>query len=131
MDQSFQIDIGKQRIDMLLGAKEGERLIDVAGGKCLMAPILNHHFRDFADKHVVFDDQDHGHEKSFGRDNLNFGSRNSPRRTHGIRSPFERYQGKGISLPGVESSVRNAVYFETAVGTDRKAVTEGVPLTSI
>jgi hypothetical protein len=86
-----------------------------------MAPILNHHFRDFADKHVVFDDQDHGHEKSFGRDNLHFGSRNSPRRTHGIRSPFERYQGKGISPPGVESSVRNAVYFVTAVGTDTKA----------
>jgi len=33
------------------------------------APILNHHFRDLADKHIVLDNQYHGHHNSFGRDN--------------------------------------------------------------
>ncbi len=61
MDQSFQIDIGKQRIDVLGRAQEYQRLVDIAGGKCLMTPVLNHHLRDFADKYIVFDDQNHGH----------------------------------------------------------------------
>src|SRR5450755_1964261 len=50
LDQSFQIDIGKQRIDVLRRTQERKRLIDVAGGKCLMAPVLYHHLRDFANK---------------------------------------------------------------------------------
>ena len=29
-----------------------------------MAPVLNHHFRDFADKDIVFDDQYYGHPNS-------------------------------------------------------------------
>ena len=43
--------------------RNDERLVDVAGGKCLMAPVLNHHFRYFADEYFVFDDQYHGHHK--------------------------------------------------------------------
>jgi hypothetical protein len=39
----------------------GERFVDVAGGQCLVAPALDHHLRDFADEHIVFDDQNHGH----------------------------------------------------------------------
>jgi hypothetical protein len=34
-----------------------------------VAPILNHHFRDLADKYIVLDNQYHGHPNSFGRDN--------------------------------------------------------------
>ena len=63
MDQSFQIDIGEQRIDVLGRAQEYKRLVDIAGGKCLMTPVLNHHLRYFADKYIVFDDQNHSHHK--------------------------------------------------------------------
>ena len=56
VDQSFQIDVGKQRVDVLRRTQDCKRLVNVAGGKCLMAPVLYQHFRDFADKNIVFDD---------------------------------------------------------------------------
>ena len=52
-----------------------------------MAPILNHHFRNFADEHIVFDYQYHGHSKPFGRDILYCISQ-LLRRNHGYSSPF-------------------------------------------
>jgi hypothetical protein len=61
-----------------------------------MAPILDHHFRDFADKHIVFDDQYHGHSKPFGRDNWYRGSPGSFTETTVIRALSGRYQGVGI-----------------------------------
>jgi len=37
--------------------------------KCIVAPVLNQQFRNFADKHVIFYDHYYGHQNSFGRDN--------------------------------------------------------------
>jgi hypothetical protein len=110
LDQSFQVDVGKQRVDVLRRTQECKRFVDVAGGKCLMAPVLNHHIRDFADKHIVFDDQDHSHQKSFGRDNRFAALKALTRRYYGTQGPFERYQGKGIITPKSEGFVRIAIF---------------------
>src|SRR5450631_1641918 len=54
LDQSFQIDIGKHRIDGLRRTQDRKRFVDVAGGEYLMAQVLNYHLRYYADKHIVF-----------------------------------------------------------------------------
>src|SRR5450759_4315356 len=86
LDQSFQIDIGKHRIDGLRRTQDRKRFVDVAGGEYLMAQVLNYHLRYFADKHIVFDDLDHGHHKSIGRDNLFEASRLLPTATMALRA---------------------------------------------
>jgi hypothetical protein len=62
-----------------------------------VAPVLNHQFRNLADKHIIFDDQYHGHQNSFGRDNWNRGYQNSSCQYHGYQSPSCRYQGEGLT----------------------------------
>ena len=64
-DRRLEIDIGKKRVDVLRGSQERQRLVHVARRKRLVAPVLDHHLRDFADEHIVFDNQDHGHQNSF------------------------------------------------------------------
>jgi len=54
---------------VLSGSQEYKRLFCVTGRKYIVTPILNHHFRDLADKHIVLNNQYHGHHNSFGRDN--------------------------------------------------------------
>jgi hypothetical protein len=56
-------------------------------------PVLNHQFRNFADKHIIFDDQYHSHQNSFGHDKYHRGYQNSSRQNHGYQSPSYRYQG--------------------------------------
>ena len=55
-DRCFEIDIGKKCVDVLRGTQELERFVYVAGRKRAVTPVLDHHLRDFADKHIVFDD---------------------------------------------------------------------------
>src|SRR5674476_1447321 len=64
-----------------------------------MAPALNHHFRNFTDENIVFDDQYHSHQKSFGRDNQHRGEQHSSCWYRRNQSPFDRYQGVGILSP--------------------------------
>jgi hypothetical protein len=65
----FQIDVGKECVNVLSGSQEYKRLVSVTGRQYIVTPILNHHFRDLADKQIVLDNQNHGHHNSFGRDN--------------------------------------------------------------
>jgi hypothetical protein len=60
---------------------------------------LNHHLRVIAEKHIIFDDQYHGHQNCFCRDNQNRDYSSSSCRDHGYWSPSERYQGQGILAP--------------------------------
>jgi len=52
-DRMFQIDVGKECVNVLSGSQEYKRLFCVTGRKYIVTPILNHHFRDLADKHIV------------------------------------------------------------------------------
>src|ERR1019366_479630 len=75
-----------------------------------MTAILDHHLRDFADKHIIFDNQYHGHQNSSGRDNLFAAPKALTRRYYGTQGPFERYQGKGIVRPKPKGFVRIAIF---------------------
>lgn len=63
VSQLFEIDVGKQAINMLRRMKMYERLINVAGGNNLITPLLDGHYRHFAKKSVIFDDKNDGHQE--------------------------------------------------------------------
>src|SRR5450432_380168 len=94
-DRLLEVDIGKKRVNLLRRAQERKRLVYVAGRKGIVTPVLNHHLRVVAEKHIIFDDQYHGHQNCFCRDNQNRDYPNSSSRNHGYPSPSERYQGLG------------------------------------
>ena len=92
-DRFLEIDIGKQRVDALGGPYEHKRFVHVARQEGLMTPVLNHHFRNFAGEHIVFDDQDHGHHKALFCRSLGGRGITRPGRPHQSRQLRLRWRG--------------------------------------
>jgi hypothetical protein len=92
-DRPLEVDIGKKCVNLLGRTQERKRLVYVAGRNGIVTPVLDHHLRIVAEKHIIFDDQYHGHQNCFCRDNQNRDYPSSSAGITAIGAPSERYQG--------------------------------------